>query len=70
MPRLRHSNLLSLLHPEAQGSRRLPGQRNPRAFVPATKIRTEAGIDHDYNFLSGIERAKQQLEREVVENRG
>ena len=46
------------------------GQRNPRAYVPASQIRTEAGVDHDYNFLSSIERSKQRLEKEILETRG
>ncbi|KAH8889399.1 hypothetical protein GQ53DRAFT_600560, partial [Thozetella sp. PMI_491] len=45
------------------------GQRNPRAFVPAAQLRTQAGVDHDYNYLSSIERAKRRLEKEIVDER-
>ncbi len=46
------------------------GERNPRAYVPAAQIRTDAGVDHDYNFLSSIERSKLRLEKEILETRG
>lgn len=45
------------------------GARDPTAYMPPSKLRTPAGIDHDYNFLSSIERAVQRSEREVVEER-
>ncbi|KAL2265236.1 hypothetical protein VTJ83DRAFT_6336 [Remersonia thermophila] len=45
------------------------GQRNPAAYVPLNRLKTDAGIDHDYNFLASIERARQQAEREIVESR-
>ncbi|TPX11875.1 uncharacterized protein E0L32_007373 [Thyridium curvatum] len=46
------------------------GIRDVTAYVPRERLRTPAGIDHDYNFLSGIERARRRVEREVVEERG
>lgn len=32
------------------------GQRDPTAYVKKNDLTTPAGIDHDFNFLSGIER--------------
>jgi hypothetical protein len=43
--------------------------RNPRAFIPLNRLRTDAGIDHDFNFISSIERARQRAEKDVVEIR-
>ncbi|ROT43377.1 hypothetical protein SODALDRAFT_375558 [Sodiomyces alkalinus F11] len=45
------------------------GVRDPTAYIPPSKLKTPAGIDHDYNFLSAIERARQRSEREIVEER-
>jgi len=45
------------------------GVRNPRAFVPIDQLRTPAGIDHDFNFISSIERARQRAEKDLVEVR-
>lgn len=45
------------------------GRRNPRAFVPLSRLRTDAGVDHDFNFLSSIERARQRSEKDLVEVR-
>lgn len=38
--------------------------------MPVSKLKTPAGVDHDYNFLSGIERERERNQREVVEERG
>ncbi|KAI9713457.1 MAG: hypothetical protein M1820_000839 [Bogoriella megaspora] len=43
------------------------GKRDHSAFVSKAQLSTSAGIDHDYNFLSGIERAVDQSERTVEE---
>ncbi|KAG7285427.1 hypothetical protein NEMBOFW57_010054 [Staphylotrichum longicolle] len=45
------------------------GVRNPRAFLPLAQLKTDAGIDHDFNFLTSIERARQRAEKDVVEVR-
>ncbi|KAH6851164.1 hypothetical protein B0I37DRAFT_353537 [Chaetomium sp. MPI-CAGE-AT-0009] len=45
------------------------GVRNPRAFMPLNQLKTAAGIDHDYNFLSSIERARERTEKNVIEAR-
>lgn len=46
------------------------GKRDPTAYMPASKLKTPAGVDHDYNFLSGIERERDRNQREVVEEKG
>ncbi|KAL0940844.1 hit finger domain-containing protein [Colletotrichum truncatum] len=45
------------------------GIRDATAYVPPSKLKTPAGVDHDYNFLSSIERAVQRSEKEIVEER-
>ncbi|KAK5632599.1 hypothetical protein RRF57_008313 [Xylaria bambusicola] len=39
------------------------GERDPTTFVPLNKLKTDAGIDHDYNFLTSIERSVERAER-------
>ncbi|KAF2747300.1 HIT finger domain-containing protein [Sporormia fimetaria CBS 119925] len=41
------------------------GKRDPTAYVKKSQLATPAGIDHDYNFLSSIERGLQKAERDV-----
>ncbi|KAK4140798.1 uncharacterized protein C8A04DRAFT_14623 [Dichotomopilus funicola] len=45
------------------------GQRNPRAFMPLKQLKTASGVDHDYNFLTSIERARERAEKDIVEAR-
>ncbi|KAH0428879.1 HIT zinc finger [Colletotrichum camelliae] len=45
------------------------GIRDATAYIPPSKLKTPAGIDHDYNFLSSIERAVQRSEKEIIEER-
>lgn len=45
------------------------GIRDATAYVPPSKLKTAAGVDHDFNFLSSIERAVQRSEKEIVEER-
>ncbi|KAK4179454.1 hypothetical protein QBC36DRAFT_375933 [Triangularia setosa] len=45
------------------------GVRNPREFMPIHELRTPRGIDHDFNFLSSIERDRLRAERDIVEVR-
>ncbi|KAH8760365.1 hypothetical protein F5883DRAFT_357226, partial [Diaporthe sp. PMI_573] len=45
------------------------GRRDPTAYMPASKLRTPAGVDHDYNFLSAIERERERNQREIVDER-
>lgn len=46
------------------------GERDPTVFIPAAKLRTDAGIDHDYNFLTKIERTVERVEKILTEERG
>ncbi len=46
------------------------GIREVTAYVPPSRLRTPAGIDHDYNLLHGIEVAAGRARREIVEERG
>lgn len=45
------------------------GKRDPTAYMPASKLKTPAGVDHDYNFLSSIERERERNQREIVDER-
>ncbi|OAA57520.1 aex-3-like, denn domain containing protein [Niveomyces insectorum RCEF 264] len=45
------------------------GIRDVTAFVPRARLCTSAGIDHDYNFLHGIELARVRAEKQIVEER-
>ena len=45
------------------------GERDPTVYVPKKKLRTAAGIDHDYNFLHKIERAVERNEKTLVEEK-
>lgn len=47
-----------------------PGTRDPTAYVARPDLRTARGVDHDYNFLHGLEVSLQRAERELVEDRG
>lgn len=46
------------------------GERDPASFVPRERLVTDAGVDHDYNFISKIERAKERIEKAVVAEKG
>ncbi|KAF9740876.1 hypothetical protein PMIN06_012834 [Paraphaeosphaeria minitans] len=41
------------------------GKRDPAKFVKKSQLATPAGIDHDYNFLTGIERGLQKAEKQL-----
>ncbi|KAH6615287.1 HIT finger domain-containing protein [Boeremia exigua] len=43
------------------------GKRDPTKYVKKSELATPAGIDHDYNFLSGIERDLERSEASVTE---
>ncbi|KAJ2986236.1 hypothetical protein NUW58_g5123 [Xylaria curta] len=45
------------------------GERDPTVFVALDKLKTDAGIDHDYNFLTKIERSVERAERILREDR-
>lgn len=46
------------------------GIRDPTVYKPISQVATPSGIDHDYNFLHGIEVGRERAVREVVERRG
>lgn len=41
------------------------GKRDPAAFVKRSDLATPRGIDHDYNFLTGIERGLQRADEDA-----
>ncbi|OCL07267.1 hypothetical protein AOQ84DRAFT_432231 [Glonium stellatum] len=43
------------------------GKRDPTKYVKRSQLATSAGIDHDYNFIVGIERGVDRAEREAIE---
>ncbi|KAF4468690.1 Box C D snoRNA 1 [Fusarium albosuccineum] len=45
------------------------GERDATAYIPPSKLRTPAGVDHDYNFLHGIERSVERAEKVLIEER-
>ncbi|KAK7743423.1 hypothetical protein SLS62_010567 [Diatrype stigma] len=45
------------------------GERDPTVYVPVSKLRTDAGIDHDYNFLTKIERSVEIAEKILRDER-
>ncbi|KAJ4296756.1 Box C/D snoRNA accumulation [Kalmusia sp. IMI 367209] len=45
------------------------GKRDPTKYVKKSQLSTPSGIDHDYNFLTSIERSLERAERQV-EDRG
>ncbi|KAK7413155.1 hypothetical protein QQX98_007981 [Neonectria punicea] len=45
------------------------GERDATVYVKPSKLRTPAGIDHDYNFLHGIELSVERVERLLVGER-
>ncbi|KAI1148618.1 hypothetical protein F4825DRAFT_433431 [Nemania diffusa] len=45
------------------------GERDPTVFVSLDKLKTDAGIDHDYNFLTKIERSVERAERVLRDDR-
>ncbi|KAI1780382.1 hypothetical protein F4818DRAFT_395533 [Hypoxylon cercidicola] len=45
------------------------GERDPTVYIPPEKLKTDAGIDHDYNFLTKIERSVERAEKILREER-
>ncbi|KXJ86747.1 hypothetical protein Micbo1qcDRAFT_168243 [Microdochium bolleyi] len=45
------------------------GERDPTVYLPPTKLKTDAGIDHDYNFLTKIERSIETADKIMREER-
>ncbi|KUJ23042.1 uncharacterized protein LY89DRAFT_776861 [Mollisia scopiformis] len=46
------------------------GVRDPTVFKPISEVATPSGIDHDYNFLHGIETQIQRSEKVLIEDLG
>jgi HIT zinc finger len=46
------------------------GVRDPTVYKPRRELATPAGIDHDYNFISAIERGIERTDKVIVEERG
>ena len=46
------------------------GKRDPAAYVKPTDLATPAGIDRDFNFLTGIERALDKADQAQAERAG
>lgn len=46
------------------------GERDPASYIPRERLVTDAGVDHDYNFISKIERAKERFEKTVIAEKG
>ena len=44
--------------------------RDATAYVPKRTLATPAGVDHDYNFISAIERSRERSEGFLVEEKG
>ncbi|KAF3070879.1 Box C/D snoRNA protein 1 [Daldinia childiae] len=45
------------------------GERDPTVYMPREKLKTDAGIDHDYNFLTKIERSVERVEKILKEEK-
>ncbi|PKS11964.1 hypothetical protein jhhlp_001260 [Lomentospora prolificans] len=46
------------------------GVRDATAYVPKRTLATPAGVDHDYNFISAIERSRERSENVLVDEKG
>lgn len=44
------------------------GKRDPTVYVKRSKLYTAAGVDHDYNFITGIERGLDDAERKLEDH--
>ncbi|KAL2070088.1 hypothetical protein VTL71DRAFT_14768 [Oculimacula yallundae] len=44
------------------------GVRDPTAFLPISDVASPWGLDHDYNFLHGIETSVQRSEKVLIED--
>ncbi|KAJ1325138.1 zinc finger HIT domain-containing protein [Microdochium nivale] len=45
------------------------GERDPTVYLAPSKLKTDAGIDHDYNFLTKIERSIETADKIMREER-
>jgi hypothetical protein len=46
------------------------GVRDPTVYKPRHELATPAGIDHDYNFISSIERGIERTDRLIIDEKG
>lgn len=46
------------------------GARDATTYVVPSRLRTPAGVDHDYNFLHSVERGVERAERIVSQDKG
>ncbi|KAF4584325.1 HIT zinc finger [Ophiocordyceps camponoti-floridani] len=46
------------------------GERDEAAYVPASRLRTVAGLNHDYNYLHKIDLSMERAERLLVSEKG
>ncbi|KAG6101087.1 hypothetical protein E4U14_006920 [Claviceps sp. LM454 group G7] len=45
------------------------GHRDPTTYIPPSRLRTPAGVDHDYNFLHGIELSLERSEKILIQEK-
>ncbi|KAG6026105.1 hypothetical protein E4U40_002321 [Claviceps sp. LM458 group G5] len=45
------------------------GHRDPTTYIPPSRLRTPAGVDHDYNFLHGIELSLERSEKMLIQEK-
>ncbi|KAI1343828.1 hypothetical protein F5Y15DRAFT_179730 [Xylariaceae sp. FL0016] len=45
------------------------GERDATVFIPREQLKTDAGIDHDYNFITKIERSVERAEKILREEK-
>ncbi|KAG5976703.1 hypothetical protein E4U58_000036 [Claviceps cyperi] len=45
------------------------GHRDPTTYIPPSRLRTSAGVDHDYNFLHGIELSLERSEKILIQEK-
>jgi hypothetical protein len=41
------------------------GKRDPTSYVKKSQLVTPSGVDHDFNFISGIERSRDRVEEQL-----
>lgn len=46
------------------------GVRDPTVYKPLCELTTPAGVDHDYNFITSIERGIERTNKLIVEEKG
>ncbi|CAI4211534.1 unnamed protein product [Parascedosporium putredinis] len=64
------TNLCAICHISTPKYKCPRGVRDATAYVPKKTLATPAGVDHDYNFISAIERSRERSERVLVGEKG